>query len=103
MLEPPPADHPEYRVASSQVVLPAQLFPTSTRERVRLLGLDLDPVTEAEAIATILRGLDEGTGGFAVTPNLDHLLQLARNRELAALFSSADLVVADGMPLVWAS
>jgi N-acetylglucosaminyldiphosphoundecaprenol N-acetyl-beta-D-mannosaminyltransferase len=91
------------RPSSPHVVLPAQLVPSSSRARVRLLGLDLDPVTEAEAIATILRGLDEGVGGFVVTPNLDHLRQLSRKRELAALFSTADLVVADGMPLVWAS
>jgi N-acetylglucosaminyldiphosphoundecaprenol N-acetyl-beta-D-mannosaminyltransferase len=103
MLEPRPAGQANDPAASSDLVLPAQLFPASTRERVRLLGLDLDPVTEAEAIATILRGLDEQTGGFVVTPNLDHLRQLARKRELASLFSSADLVVADGMPLVWAS
>jgi glycosyl transferase family WecB/TagA/CpsF len=86
-----------------EVAPPTQLFPSSSRTRVRLLGLDLDPVTEAEAIAMILRGLDEGEGGFVVTPNLDHLRQLSRNGELAALFSTADLVVADGMPLVWAS
>src|SRR3954468_13944329 len=83
--------------------LPAQVFPSSMRERVRLLDLELDAVTEAEAIATILRGLDEGQGGFVVTPNLDHLRQLSRKAELAALFRKPDLVVADGMPLVWAS
>src|SRR4051812_40986377 len=73
------------------------------RKRVRLLGLDIDPVTEAEVIATILRGLDRGKGGFVVTPNLHHLRELSRNRDLTPLFSAADLVVADGMPLVWAS
>jgi exopolysaccharide biosynthesis WecB/TagA/CpsF family protein len=73
------------------------------RKRVRLLGLDLDPVSEAEVIATILRGLDRGKGGFVVTPNLHHLRELSRNRDLTPLFSAADLVVADGMPLVWAS
>src|SRR3954454_13303916 len=73
------------------------------RKRVRLLGLEIDPVTEAEVIATILRGLDRGKGGFVVTPNLHHLRELSRNRDLTPLFSVADLVVADGMPLVWAS
>src|SRR3954452_9135903 len=73
------------------------------RKRVRLLGLDIDPVTEAEVIATILLGLDRGKGGFVVTPNLHHLRELSRNRDLTPLFSAADLVVADGMPLIWAS
>ena len=76
---------------------------STARKRVRLLGLDLDAVTEAEVIATILRALDRGEGGFVVTPNLHHLRELCRNRDLEPLFSNADLVVADGMPLVWAS
>lgn len=71
--------------------------------RVRLLGLELDRVSEAEAIGKILRGLAAGRGGVVVTPNLDHLRQLARRPELESLYRQADLVVADGMPLVWAS
>ena len=71
--------------------------------RVRLLGLEIDRLSEAETIATILNALDRGQGGSVVTPNLDHLRQLAQRPELATVFRTADLVVADGMPLVWAS
>src|SRR3954453_22586923 len=73
------------------------------RPGVRLLGLDIDRATEAEVMATILRALDESEGGFVVTPNLHHLRELSRHPELAALFSKANLVVPDGMPLIWAS
>jgi N-acetylglucosaminyldiphosphoundecaprenol N-acetyl-beta-D-mannosaminyltransferase len=43
-----------------------------------------------------------GDGGFAITPNIDILRQLRKpaNRDLAP---SASLVLADGMPVVWAS
>ena len=71
--------------------------------RVRLLGLDIDNVTEAEAIGSILSALEMGRGGSVATPNLDHLRQIAHRPELAELVRAADLVVADGMPLVWAS
>lgn len=71
--------------------------------RVRLRGLEIDRVREAEAIATILAALEEGRGGSVATPNLDHLRQIAARPEFADLVQSADLVVADGMPLVWAS
>jgi N-acetylglucosaminyldiphosphoundecaprenol N-acetyl-beta-D-mannosaminyltransferase len=71
--------------------------------RVRLSGIEIDRVSEAEAIATVLTGLVEGRGGAVFTPNLHHLRHLSRRPELARLFSNADLVVADGMPLVWAS
>jgi N-acetylglucosaminyldiphosphoundecaprenol N-acetyl-beta-D-mannosaminyltransferase len=76
---------------------------TARPDRVRLLDLELDRVTEAGAIATILAALDAGRGGAVATPNLDHLQQLSRRPVLAELVEQADLVVADGMPLVWAS
>lgn len=47
--------------------------------------------------------LAAGEGGWVVTPNLDHLRRLVRIREFQRLCSGADLRVADGMPLVWAS
>jgi N-acetylglucosaminyldiphosphoundecaprenol N-acetyl-beta-D-mannosaminyltransferase len=72
-------------------------------ERISLLGVEIDAVTEADAIAFVLSGLADGRGGFVVTPNLDQLRQLVRRPDLAELYRRADLVVADGMPLVWAS
>lgn len=74
-----------------------------TVRRVRLHGIDIDALTEAETIAGILRRLDEGRGGSVLTANLDHLRQFARRPELRHLLDAADLVVPDGMPLVWAS
>src|SRR4051812_4962221 len=71
--------------------------------RIRLMGLEIDPVTEAEAIATILAGVADGRGGMVATPNLDHLRLATRPRELRELLTAAALIVADGMPLVWAS
>jgi N-acetylglucosaminyldiphosphoundecaprenol N-acetyl-beta-D-mannosaminyltransferase len=71
--------------------------------RIRLHGLAIDAVTEAEAIAAITQALDAGRGGWVVTPNLDQLRQFAQRPELGEIFAAADLVVADGMPLVWAS
>ncbi len=38
-----------------------------------------------------------------VTANLDHLLRCNRHPEYLDLVRKADLVVADGMPLIWAS
>jgi N-acetylglucosaminyldiphosphoundecaprenol N-acetyl-beta-D-mannosaminyltransferase len=71
--------------------------------RVRLIDLEVDAVKEGEVIAAIMRGLADGRGGWVVTPNLDQLRQRTKRTALAAVFDRADLVVADGMPLVWAS
>ncbi len=70
---------------------------------VRLHGIQLHAVTEEGAIGHILDRLDMGQGGVVVTPNLDHLRRCVHDLRFAALVAEADLVVADGMPLVWAS
>src|SRR5439155_13373333 len=51
----------------------------------------------------ILSELDAGRGGMVVTPNLDHLRRYTRDLSFGALIAEADLVVPDGMPLIWAS
>ena len=43
------------------------------QSRVSLMGLDFDALTETEAVATILDSLEEGQGGWVVTPNLEYL------------------------------
>lgn len=73
------------------------------RERVSLMGMQIDRVTEHQVITTIGRSLEEGRGGWVITPNLEHLRQFSKQRSLRNFFETADLVLADGMPLVWAS
>jgi N-acetylglucosaminyldiphosphoundecaprenol N-acetyl-beta-D-mannosaminyltransferase len=77
---------------------PARTFPV-----VELNGVKLHAVTEAQVISHILGEIKEGRGGVVVTPNLDHLRRYLHDLSFGALIAEADLVVADGMPLVWAS
>src|SRR5215212_3970493 len=70
---------------------------------VRLHGVELHAITEPQTIEHILDELDAGHGGVVVTPNLDHLRRATRDLSFGALVAEADLVVADGMPLIWAS
>jgi N-acetylglucosaminyldiphosphoundecaprenol N-acetyl-beta-D-mannosaminyltransferase len=44
-----------------------------------------------------------GRGGWLITANLDFLRRYAKDPAMRELYGSADLTVADGMPLVWAS
>jgi N-acetylglucosaminyldiphosphoundecaprenol N-acetyl-beta-D-mannosaminyltransferase len=73
------------------------------RPCVSVMGLPLDCVREAEAIALIVDALERGRGGWAITPNVEQLRQFRLRPQLRPLFEQADLIVADGMPLVWAS
>jgi len=70
---------------------------------VDLLGVKLHAITEVDCIRRIIDELKAGRGGVVVTPNLDHLRRYLHDVNFGALVAEADLVVADGMPLVWAS
>lgn len=70
---------------------------------IDLQGIRLHAVTEAQAVEHILGRLDAGQGGWAITPNLDHLRRLRGDAALREIYKGADLLVADGMPLIWAA
>jgi N-acetylglucosaminyldiphosphoundecaprenol N-acetyl-beta-D-mannosaminyltransferase len=67
------------------------------------MGLDFDALTEDQTVGTILAALAQGRGGWVLTPNLEHLRAYQMTDEIQREFDCADLVVPDGMPLLWAS
>ena len=70
---------------------------------VELQGLRLASLTREQVAAHVMRARGEGRGGWIVTANVDHLLRHTSSAEIAALNGQADLIVADGMPLLWAA
>lgn len=68
-----------------------------------LLGIPIHALTERECIDVILSRLRLGKGGWVVTPNLDILRRCVRDQAFREMVLKADLVVPDGMPLIWAS
>lgn len=70
---------------------------------VTLSGVRLHAIREAECVSHILDCLAAGQGGWVVTVNLDHMRRLLHDAEYARLCQGASLMVADGMPLIWAS
>jgi N-acetylglucosaminyldiphosphoundecaprenol N-acetyl-beta-D-mannosaminyltransferase len=71
--------------------------------RPSLMGLPLDAVTPDELIDHLLSASIAGHGGYVMTPNLDHLRLVTKHPQLMDLALTADIRVADGMPLIWAS
>lgn len=71
--------------------------------RCELMGLEVASVTSARLVDAIFARLRAGAGGWLITANLDFLRRWAKEPEMRALYSAADLRVADGMPLVWAA
>lgn len=68
-----------------------------------LSGWPFAAVTEDQCVSYILREIREDRGGWVVTANLDLLRRLVRDGDFAALCGQASFIVADGMPLIWAS
>jgi N-acetylglucosaminyldiphosphoundecaprenol N-acetyl-beta-D-mannosaminyltransferase len=78
------------------------------RKRVDLMGLPVDQLTEADTIETVLDAVSAGRGGCLFTPNLHHMQAFASGSDAdvydrSSALPGARLVVADGMPLIWAS
>ncbi len=67
---------------------------------IRLLGVRLHAARVDQLVAAMV---DDRTGGQVQTLNLDHLRRCHADPEFRALTERADVVVADGMPIVWAS
>ncbi|HEY2733616.1 MAG TPA: WecB/TagA/CpsF family glycosyltransferase [Polyangiales bacterium] len=70
---------------------------------VNLLGMQLARVDEDGLLDHMFGEVAARRGGWLITANLDFLRRYAKDPDARALYSSADLAVADGMPLVWAA
>ena len=73
------------------------------RQRFRLGKISADVLDLRQAVDRIESLIDAGKGGAIFTPNVDHVVNAERVPALGAAYGRADLCLADGMPLVWAS
>ena len=73
--------------------------------RIKLFGIDFDPIGRTAAVALIGQWLDseERRCRYVVTPNVNHVVRLDGSPEFQAAYAAASLVVADGWPVVAAS
>ena len=72
-------------------------------QKIDLFDISIDNVTMAEAISRIDQLVLERRNAYVVTPNVDHVVKLQNDALFKKIYDNAALVVADGMPLVWAS
>jgi N-acetylglucosaminyldiphosphoundecaprenol N-acetyl-beta-D-mannosaminyltransferase len=86
---------------TSPPISPPQMPPLPPR--VTLHGVAFDAATETELVRHVFDACEAGRGGWIITANLDILRRAVRDEEFAGMAKEADVVTADGMPLVWAS
>ena len=68
--------------------------------RIRIYGVEIDNVTQKEAVA---RALEAGSVNVVFTPNALMLDACRRDGELVSLLNRASLSLPDGMGVVWAA
>ena len=71
--------------------------------RINFLNTQIDNVTMDEAIETIDILIQSNKCSYVVTPNLDHIVIMETDEEFSEIYKNADLIVADGKPLIWIS
>lgn len=72
-------------------------------KKVRFGKIHADHVTFDEALERIGSLVNTGTGGYVVTPNVDHVCLAEESDVLVNAYRQASLSVVDGMPLLWLS
>ncbi len=71
--------------------------------RTKFLNTYVDNLTLVEALEEIDRIICKNIAAYVVTPNVDHIVQLEKGGELCNAYKEANLILADGKPLIWIS
>lgn len=71
--------------------------------RINFLNTKIDNITMAEAVSRIDNMVQHGMNQYVVTPNVDHIVRLEKDELFREIYEHADLVVTDGVPLIWIS
>lgn len=72
-------------------------------QRKVLLQVPFDAVTFSQAVDRLIELAQGDRPAYAVTANVDHVVRFHQCPAVRHLYTEADMVVADGMPLIWAS
>ena len=72
-------------------------------DEIDLLGMRVAVIDSVGLLDRIFEASSRGEGGWIVTANLDIVRRFVLDSDARGLYAAADLRVADGMPLVWAS
>lgn len=72
-------------------------------EHCMLCGLPISRATMKQTLDNILARISRGEGAWLLTLNTEMLSRFTRDPDYRGLVARADIITADGMPLVWGS
>lgn len=68
-----------------------------------ICGVNIHNITSVEAVRLTDQLVQLRGNAIVVTPNVDHIVKLQSDTDFMRIYREASLVLADGMPLLWAS
>ena len=71
--------------------------------RMKFLNTEIDNLTMQESLEIIDELINRKNPSYVVTPNVDHIVKLEEDKEFQEVYENADLILTDGMPLIWIS
>ena len=71
--------------------------------RFTLLGVPVDPLTEAEAVDWVARAITQRRPRLVISVNPERIMHAQRDPAFEAILRNADLALADGAGVVWAA
>lgn len=71
--------------------------------RIKFMNTEIDNLILDEVMLKIDELIKENLNSYVVTPNIDHIVKLETDKELQNVYNHADLILADGEPLIWLS
>ncbi|MGV9025961.1 WecB/TagA/CpsF family glycosyltransferase [Lactococcus lactis] len=70
---------------------------------MKFMNTEVDSLNMPEVLDRIDKLIQIKKNSYVVTPNVDHIVQLEKDSELQKVYKNADLILADGKPLIWIS
>lgn len=75
----------------------------ATLPYLRVLGVRVDRVTEADLLALVARWVEDGSPRQIVTINPEFVMRARADARFASVLESADLATPDGVGVIWAA
>jgi len=102
-MDPEPAEAAADSVPSVDRSAPAPAPDLTTPESLVIFGTPIHNLSTQEVLDWIIRRIRGGEPSYIVTSNLDFVMKAWLDPEFHRIHLEADLVLADGMPMVWFS
>ena len=71
--------------------------------QTQICGIKIDNLSMEEVLFQIAVLIERNEPQFIVTPNVDHIVKLQKDEDFRKVYDAAALILADGVPLLWAS